>query len=128
MAEDYDFYDVVAAQRLKELNAAEQQCRASLMQCEASGDLAEASEFVQLLGNVRAEKQNLLNLHSQHTASKQPRYAPPLTDQEWQSRPAEKMTLEDSWRLANSGKYGCDPLKFQEGMAEVIRRKQAGEP
>jgi hypothetical protein len=130
MAEDLDFYETAAWQRLNEIEACQAQEMANLAAYKAQGydGLANASISVQSLANLTAEKNNLLALHQQHQQSKIPVQQPQLTAAERDALPPEKMTWADSYELAKRGsKHGVDDAAFQRGIQEVMRRRQKGE-
>jgi hypothetical protein len=100
----------------------------ALSRYQRNGDVESASYSLQQLANAQAEMRNLQNLHDQVVASETPPPAPPpLTREEQMAKPLEKMTLEDSWNLGNTSKYGCDAEGFKRGMAEVMARRQRGQ-
>jgi hypothetical protein len=84
-------------------------------------------QAIQGVANARHEQQALRSLHQQVLSAEQAQRPAPLSREESAVKPWHKMTLQDSWELANKSKYGCDPDAFKAGINEVIRRRNSGE-
>ena len=130
MASD-DFYSFSARQRLQQINANRAQCLADLEQAKASADYESAASSVQEIANLEAQRQALVNLHSQYVASQQVPEPPELTPEERAAKPWDKMDWQDGLDLARTSKYGKDlrhdDPNVQAGYGEVMRRRQRGE-
>ena len=127
MANEYDFCDVAATTRLRQLGRTERQCLDACEQAEEMSDITGAAEGAQLLANIQAERANLVALHQQHANSKIPYTPPQLSNEEKLAKDWSKCDWNDSWEWASKSKHGVDPKAFQAGMQEVMRRRQRGE-
>jgi hypothetical protein len=126
-----DFYEDSARQRLAQLEADKSQELANLAQHKANGDLQSAAETVQCVANIEAQKNNLLALHRQYADSLNPPAPPPLSREEQQAKPWNKMDYGDALELAKTSKYGKalshDDPAIQAGYREVAKRRSRGE-
>jgi hypothetical protein len=129
MAEDW--YVQAAQARAVQLEADRATTLAGLAQCRANGDRDTASELIQSLANLDAEKANLLNLTQQYAASQQPPQAPELSAEERAARPWHRMDWNDVVDMARGSKWAKniapnDPNMIA-GWREAQRRKARGE-
>jgi hypothetical protein len=126
MATD-DFYISAAQQRAAQIDAERAAALADLQAHRASGDRDSASEAVQRIANLDAERSNLEGLYQRYVASQQPYTPPPMTDAEsW-----NHMNWDDVVELTRTSKYAKhidsrDPMMVA-GWHEVQRRKARGE-
>jgi hypothetical protein len=127
MAHQDDDLIEAAEWKFKELNAARMRSQAMLAEYRADNNKEGIGEMLQEISNVDAAVSNLTNLAQRHAQSQQPRQQAPQTDQEWLSKPAEKMDYNDVARMASKSKYGFDDTKFRAGIEEVARRRARGE-
>jgi len=126
MSQD-DFYVEAAKQRLETLEAAKMRAMADLAEQKACNDTYGAAETVQTIATLEDQRQSLLRLHQQHVQSMNPPPPPPETDQEWLSKPPEKMTYNDVAKIAGRSRHGFDDAAFRAGIQEVARRRARGE-
>ena len=133
MSQDGDYYEILAAQRYAALEAAENQIRVNLQAnyC-VGGDTVEDSQSIQQLANIRQEKAALAQLANEHAQSKIPQYRAPLTREEWEAKPVEKMTALDGLYIAQKGsrfegQIRADDPNVVAGYYETLKRRGRGE-
>ena len=126
MASD-DFYTFSARQRLQQINANRAQSLADLEVAKSNSDYESAAASVQEIANLEAQRQALVNLHSQYVASQTPPAPVELTPEEKAAKPIAAMDYGDVWEMSATSKYGDSINLFRAGMAEVARRRAKGE-
>ena len=122
-----DFYVYAAQQRMAEIEAQRAQSLADLAQYRATNDYQSAGQAVQEIANLDAQRQALVNLHSQYVESQRVPEPPELTPEEKAAKPISAMDYGDVWEMSATSKYGVDENLFRAGMAEVARRRAKGE-
>jgi hypothetical protein len=111
--------------RIAVIDAAISQAQADLQAHVVNGDIEAIGEAEQAIANLRADRQNMFNLHAEHVRSQTP--PPPLTLEERRAKPWEKMDYSDVWEMSKS-KYGPpDEAMFRAGINEAAKRRSRGE-
>jgi hypothetical protein len=131
MAQNRDFYVDAAQQRAAQIDAERSAAIADLQAFKAGGDRDSASECVQRIANLDAERSNLEGLYQRYVASQQPYTPPPSNEAERMAKSWEKMDGNDVLELTRTSKYAKnidwnDPY-MRAGYAEAMRRKARGE-
>jgi hypothetical protein len=111
--------------RVAVIDAAIAAAQADLQAHIVNGDIEAIGESEQTIANLRADRQNMFNLHAEHVRSQTP--PPPPTDEERAAKPLHRMDYSDVYQMLKHSKYGVDDNAFREGIAEVGRRRARGE-
>lgn len=125
MASD-DYYTHLAKTQIQRLDASRAQALADLEMAKANSDYESAGMAVQQIADLEAQKQNVINLHSQYVASQQVPQQPEPTAEERFARPPERMDLRDMYDIAATSRHGVDEQAFRAGVAEVMRQRREG--
>jgi hypothetical protein len=95
---------------------------ADLQAYNLNGDTQSAAAAVQQIATLSREREDLHRLYAQYTASQEPQYQAPLTREELEALPPEKMHYGHVYEmLKGTSKHGVDDNWFRAGMAEVQR-------
>jgi hypothetical protein len=126
-----DFYFDAAAQRANQIEAELAAAKADLMAHKANSDVDSASQTVQSIANLEAEKANLNHLYQSYVVSQQPPQQPELTKEELQAKPWDRLSPDEALSFARTSKYGHD-LNWSDpnvvaGYREAQRRRSRGE-
>jgi hypothetical protein len=125
MAQD-DPYVAAGRHRIAAIDAAIAQAQADAQAHVVNNDLESLGESEQTIANLRADRQNLLNLHADYQRSQIP--APEPSEAELQAMPVQNMTHDQWFRYLNkTTKYGVDPDGYRRGVIETAARRARGE-
>jgi hypothetical protein len=126
-----DFYIQSAARRASMIEAELAAAKADLAAYKANHDVDSASQSVQSIANLEAERANLVNLYNAYVQSQRPPQPEELSDAERMSKPWNKMTPDDGLALARTSRYAkdlsWDDPSVKAGWAEMQRRRSRGE-
>lgn len=128
MSEEWDPVIDDIRETLREISMEMTQVRADYERASMNGDDASRRAALRQLGAYQTEYANAVNYGNQYWASKQPPPAPPeLSAEEKAAKPLSHCNWSDTYEWAKNSKYGVDDDAFRAGMAEVNRRRRAGE-
>jgi hypothetical protein len=121
-----DPYIAAGRHRVAVIDAAISQAQADLQAHVVNNDLESAGESEQQIANLRADRQNLLNLHAEYQRSQTP--PPEPSEAELQAMPVQNMS-HNQWfnYLQKTTKHGVDVDAYRRGVAEVAARRARGE-
>jgi hypothetical protein len=121
-----DPYVAAGRHRVAVIDAAISQAQADLQSHVVNNDLESMGESEQTIANLRADRQNLLNLHAEYERSRMP--VPEPSDAELQAMPVQNMTHNQWFNYLNkTTKHGVDVDGYRRGVAEVAARRARGE-
>jgi hypothetical protein len=126
-----DFYSEVARYRIDAIEAEKAQVLADLQTYRIANDYSAASDAVQKIATLEADKAALIRLHQQHQQAMNPPPPAPQSREQWRVKPAEQMTPEDALQVFSNSKYfpqdpASDPdfvRRYQQGVQEAARRR-----
>jgi hypothetical protein len=122
-----DFYEKSVRKQWRAIEVARQQSLTALAEAKNVGDSFSGAEAIQNLADLDAQARNLQALQQQYYQSQQG--PAPQTREEWQAKPADRMTPQDGLEVMRQSRYGRDLTwsdpNVRAGVAEVMRRRQA---
>jgi hypothetical protein len=121
--------NITAAQyRAAEIDTQIAAAQADLKAYQLNQDTQSAAGAIQQIADLTAQRENLVSLYNSYVNSQQPQYQQPLSKEELEALPPEKMHYGHVYEmLKGSAKHGIDDNLFRAGMAEVRRRRATGE-
>lgn len=138
-----DQYEYAALMRLEQLGTARMQTITNLQQYRTTGDVDGMGEEIERLAKIDDSIRSINDLHQRHQQSKMAPQQATQTRDEWLAKSPEKCDWSDTYRMmtdhngnsAGSLRLTGTPQEqraamdraFQQGLTEVMRRKQAGE-
>jgi hypothetical protein len=131
MTDNSDWYIEAGKARLQEITAQRAQALADLEVAKQSDPYATsetATEALQRIANLDAERSNMMQLYQAYWNSQHPPTLPEPSRQELLAKPMDQMTHADMYKvLKGSTKHGIDDAGYMAGIREVAARRARGE-